>query len=84
MSYDRWKITIEAWPHSTGNGQEADQKLAGDRSKDYVVYAIDAKAALEFAEAIASGVRSNPMVWRAPIVALIKERESPKLPEVRE
>ena len=67
-------ITIEAWPHSTGNGAEADQKLAGDRSKDYVVEALDFKEAFKFAEAIAMGMRANPMVWRAPIVAINKEK----------
>jgi len=72
---DRWMITIEAWPHSTDNGNEEDQKRAGDRSKNYVVRAIDAAQALEFAEAIAMGVRSNPMVWRAPITAIVKDRE---------
>lgn len=72
---NRWKITIEAWPHSTGNGQEADQKLAGNRSTDYVVRALDMADAMKFAEAIAMGVRANPMVWRAPIKAITEERE---------
>lgn len=70
---DRWKITIEAWPHSTGAGAETDQKAAGERVGSYVVRAIDAASALEFAEAIAQGVRANPMVWRAPITAIVKE-----------
>lgn len=65
---NRWKITIEAWPYF-----EVDQKAAGDRSNNYVVRAIDAAAALEFAEAIAMGVRANPMVWRAPITAIVQE-----------
>lgn len=70
---DAWKITIEAWPHSTGRGQAIDQKDAGERSASYVVRAQDAKDALQFAEAIAMGIRSNPMVWRAPITAIVKE-----------
>ncbi len=72
---DRWMVTIEAWPHSTGNGQEADQKLAGERSQNFAVRAIDISAALELAEAIAQGMRTNPMVWRAPIMAIIRSRE---------
>jgi hypothetical protein len=72
----RWKITIEAWPFSMEKCTAEDaQKLAGERSKDYVVRAIDAAQALEFADAIAMGVRSNPAVWRAPIVALAQEPE---------
>jgi hypothetical protein len=71
---DRWKITIEAWPHSTGNGSHKDQEAAGERSKDYVIRAEGMAAAVEFAEAIAMGVRSNPMVWRAPIIAIVKDR----------
>lgn len=68
----RWKITIEAWPFFLGCSQEEAQKLAGERSKDYVVCAIDASQELAFAEAIAMGVRSNPAVWRAPITAIVQ------------
>jgi hypothetical protein len=25
----RWRIAIATWPHSTGNGQDADRKAAG-------------------------------------------------------
>lgn len=70
-----WKITIEAWPHSTGNGCDRDQLAAGDRSKDYVVLAEGMADAFRLAEAIASGVRANPMVWQAPIVAIVQQSE---------
>lgn len=72
---ERWMVTIEAWAHSTGNGEDNDQKLAGERSQNFVVNAVDISAALEFAEAISQGMRTNPMVWRAPIKAIIQERE---------
>lgn len=71
---DMWKITIEAWPHQTGAGIEADQKAAGERFTDYAIRAVDASDALRMAEAIAMGVRANPIVWRAPITAIIQER----------
>lgn len=69
---DRWMVTIEAWPHSTGNGNQADQKAAGDRVQNFAVRAIDASEALKCAELIAQGMRTNPMVWRAPITAIVK------------
>lgn len=74
---DRWIITIEAWPHSTGNGHEADQKAAGERKTDFAVRALDMGAAFEAAEHIAMGMRVNPMIWRAPIVAIVKSDECP-------
>lgn len=65
-----WKVTIEAWPFST-----FDQSLAGERSRNYVVRAVDIGDALKAAEHIATGIRSNPAVWRAPITSIIKEGE---------
>lgn len=70
----RWKITIEAWPHSTGNGNEVDQAAAGDRKREFIVYADGAKAAFALAEAISMGVQSHPMVWQAPIKGVVEER----------
>lgn len=71
---DLWKVTIEAWPHSTGRSQEIDQKEAGERSANYTVRGIDMGDALKAAEYIATGIRANPMVWRAPITAIVKDR----------
>lgn len=68
-----WIVTIEAWPFSTSNGTEIDQKAAGQRSVNYAVRAMDAADALRIAEYIATGVRANPMVWRAPITSIIKQ-----------
>jgi hypothetical protein len=68
-----WIVTIEAWPHSTGNGNEIDQAAAGDRIKSYPVRAEDMADAFRMAEAIAMGVRANPAVWRAPITAIIAD-----------
>ena len=66
----QWKVTIEAWPHFTGNGRDADQAKAGDRVQTYRVDAESIAGALRCAQHIASGMRSNPMVWRAPIMAI--------------
>lgn len=70
---DRWKVQIEAWPHSTGSGIEKDQKQVGERVQIYCVRAIDIADALKCAELIAQGMRSNPMVWRAPITEIVKD-----------
>jgi hypothetical protein len=72
---DRWLVTIEVWPHSTGNGAKADQEAAGNRSQDFAVRAEGIAVALELAECIAQGMRTNPMVWRAPIVSIVSENE---------
>lgn len=70
MNY-RWKITIQAWPHSTGNGQLNDQKAAGDRSREFEIRASDMAEAFRHAQSIALGIKSNPMVWQAPIRAIV-------------
>ena len=72
---ERWLVTIEAWPHSTGNGQDTDQKAAGPRKNDFVVKAEGMRSAFEAAEQIAMGMRVNPMIWRAPIVSIIQKGE---------
>lgn len=64
---DRWRITIEVWPHSTGAGQEADQKAAGDRTNYFYVDAQDIADAMKMARCYAEGLERNPAVWRAPI-----------------
>jgi len=72
---DRWLVTIEAWPHSTGNGADKDQLAAGDRTQKFAVRAEGMADAFRCAEFIAQGMRTNPMVWRAPITAIVKENE---------
>jgi len=63
----RWQITIEAWPHSTGNGADADQALAGERAHYFYVDAEDIGEAMKMARCFAEGMERNPAVWRAPI-----------------
>lgn len=76
---DRWMVTIEACPHSSGNGSEKDQEAAGLRHQTFVVRAEGMAAALEAAEHIATGMRANPMVWRAPITQIIQEQTHQRL-----
>jgi hypothetical protein len=78
---DAWLIRIEAWPHSSGRGQDVDQAQAGPRQQSFVVRAIDARGALERAELIAEGMRTNPMVWRAPITEIRKAHEDERASE---
>lgn len=66
----RWRITIELWPHSTGNGAEADQKAVGDREHYYYVDAYDISEALKFAHAFSDGACLSPAVWKAPIMGV--------------
>jgi hypothetical protein len=73
---NRWHIIIEAWPHSTGNGQTADQAAAGERVQSYYVDAEDIAAALKMATCIVNGMLSNPMVWHAPITSIVKLRDA--------
>lgn len=63
----RWRIQIEAWPHSTGAGQRADQAVAGERTHFFYVDAYDITEAMKMARCFAEGMERNPAVWRAPI-----------------
>ena len=75
-----WHITIEAWPYSTGAGQEADQKAAGPRRKTCRVRAEDFRQAASFAQTLAAGVKANPAVWLAPIVGVAQVGDCDPLP----
>lgn len=72
---NKWFVAIEAWPHSSGRGQEVDQATVGPREQHFVVKAVGMSDALEGAELIAVGMRTNPMVWRAPIVQIRQIKE---------
>jgi hypothetical protein len=68
----RWRITIAVWPHSTGNGQEADLKAAGadDGDRYFYVTAEDFGMAAKMADCFSQGIKSHPAVWEAPIIAI--------------
>lgn len=72
----RWRITIEAWPHSTGAGAEADQKAAGAREQYFYADADDFTEATKLARCFADGVKANPAVWMAPIMGVHVWREA--------
>jgi len=68
----RWRITIAIYPHSSGNGQDADRKAAGaeDGDRYFYVEANDFKEASRMAECYSEGVKANPAVWEAPIMGV--------------
>lgn len=70
-----WKITIEAWPHSTGKGADEDQKAAGDRVQVYYTRAESIHEAAGHAKLIVAGMESNPMVWQAVITGIVRVRK---------
>lgn len=72
----RWKIAVEAWPHSTGNGDEADKKAAGadEGAHFFYVDAGDIDEAMRMARCFAEGIERNPAVWKAPILGVYVER----------
>jgi hypothetical protein len=67
---NRWRVVIEAWPHSTGKGQTNDQAAAGEAVQTYHVKAYDIAAALVLAKCIVEGIEANPAVWQAPIKSI--------------
>jgi hypothetical protein len=69
MSF-RWQITIEAWPYATGRGRAADQKDCGGREHVFQVVAHDMAGAFDRAQLLASGMRTNPAMWQAPITKI--------------
>ncbi len=68
----RWTITIAVCPHSTGNGQDADQKAAGaeDGDRHFYVDADDFDEAAKYARCFSEGIESHPMVWKAPVMGV--------------
>lgn len=65
-----WEIKIEVWPHSSGNGATKDQEACGDRERTFKTYAENAAEAMKHADLIVTGIKTNPMVWKAPIISL--------------
>ena len=70
---NKWQVTIEVWPHSTGNGREADQKACGDRTLVFEVGGDTMRDAFGRAELIRMGIETNPMVWQAPITKIAQK-----------
>ncbi len=64
---DDWNCEIETWPQSTGEGHEADQKACGQRIMGYRVRGDSIHEAIEAAEHICTGIKTNPRVWQAQV-----------------
>ncbi len=62
-----WKIRIDVWPHSTGQGASVDQGACGPRTQIFNVIAGDIREAIGVAQMIVKGIKTNPRVWEAPI-----------------
>lgn len=68
-----WEIKLEIWPYATGTGRDGDQKLAGDRNQAFTVTAHDASEALQKAQLIVDGIKTNPHVWHVPITSIVQK-----------
>jgi hypothetical protein len=62
-----WRAEIQAWPHSTGAGQDVDQDACGPRRHSIDITADTIDGAVRQAKLFAAGVCTNPRVWQAPI-----------------
>ena len=78
----RWRITIVIYPHSTGNGQEADRKAAGTDGGDHYFYvdAEDFKEAVKMASCYVAALQSHPAVWQTHIMGVHRLIPLEKLP----
>lgn len=65
-----WKIVIEAWPFSTGQGAAKDQAEVSPRVREWLIEADDYRSASLAAEHIQLGVASHDKVWQAKIRAV--------------
>ncbi len=68
---EEWFILIRVSPFSTGRGRTTDQKDVGPEYKPFQVKAWGFHQAMQMAEAIILGIRSNPMVWTSEIIGVI-------------
>jgi hypothetical protein len=66
----RWRIIIEAWPHSTSKGSDEDRKAVGGPVHYFEVTASNFDQACLLANCIAMGMQSSPAIWQAPITGI--------------
>ena len=65
-----YTICIQAWPYSTGNGQKADQELAGPREREFTSRHANFEAAYAAAVILQAGIKSSGHVYEAPIQSI--------------
>lgn len=70
-----WRGEVHVWPHSTGRGKSVDEEAVGGRVRTIEVKAETIEQALNLVQLYREGIRTNPMVWQAPIFKV--ERISP-------
>ena len=71
---DRWEAEIHVWPHSTGNGQCADQKAVGGGVRKVEVIAHRIDDALKLVNLYRDGIETNPMVWQAVVYGIVRKQ----------
>jgi hypothetical protein len=72
MSESIWTVIIQVMAHSSGNGQDNDQKSVGGTVQKFTVDAVKFSDTFELAKAIEQGIQSNPMVWETEIIGIIR------------
>lgn len=65
-----WKVSMNVWPHSTGDGQEKDRAKVTPLTRDFDIRATDFNDAVNQAKLLQRGVASAEWVWQAPITSL--------------
>lgn len=68
---NRWKIEIQIMPFSGACPKAAG---AADGNPYFYVDAENMRGAMKAAEHVQMGIKANPAVWEAPIIAIVKER----------
>lgn len=67
-----WELVVEAWPFSTGAGQEQDQQSCGPRSVPCHVRCDSVHEAVKYADIVSQTLKRNPAIWKAPITSVRK------------
>jgi len=73
MNY-HFHIVIEAWPHQTGKGQQADQAEVEPRERHFNITASCMADAYRMACAIEMGIKSHSKVWETCMTSIVKDK----------
>lgn len=65
-----WTVKFDVWAYSTGEGASIDQKKVGDKTQTFQFMANEIEDALEKANLIKKGIKTNPSVWTCRIKSL--------------
>lgn len=73
--HGEYKVVIEAWPFSSGNGSAIDNAGVAPAKREFVVEADSFDQAYQSAKLIQQGIISHDKVWMAPIVSVVCKGE---------